>query len=67
MVYIKSRRQIIMRNLKLKEVSEMVFRYMQDNHVDLLTAYKNVNSVLLDANIFDFETIKNYLFKNPMD
>lgn len=56
-----------MRNLKLKEVSEMVFRYTQDNHVDLLTAYKNVNSVLLDANIFDFETIKNYLFKNPMD
>ena len=56
-----------MRNLKLKEVSEMVFRYMQDNHVDLLTAYKNVNSVLLDANIFDFKTIKNYLFKNPVD
>lgn len=55
-----------MRNLKLKEVSEMVFRYMKDNHVDLLTAYNHVNFVLNNANIFDFETIKNYLFKNPI-
>lgn len=55
-----------MRNLKLKEVSEMIFRYMQDNHVDLLTAYNHVDLVLKDANAFSFETIKNYLFKNPM-
>ena len=53
-----------MMNLDLKEVSEMVFRYMQENQIDLLTAYKSVNNVLLDKNTFTFEEIKNYLFKN---
>ena len=53
-----------MMNLDLKEVSEMIFRYMQENQIDLLTAYKSVNNVLLDKNTFTFEEIKNYLFKN---
>lgn len=55
-----------MRTLKLKEVSEMVFRYMEDNNTDLLTAYEKVSIVLADANAYDFEMIKNYLFKNPI-
>lgn len=55
-----------MRNLKLKEVSEMIFRYAQDNHVDLLTAYYQVNLVLQEGNPFDFNTIKQYLFDNDM-
>ena len=55
-----------MRNLKLKEVSEMIFRYSQDNQVDLLTAYNQVNLVLQKANSFEFETIKQYLFKSRL-
>ena len=55
-----------MRNLKLREVSEMVFRYMQDNHVSLLIAYNQVDSVLYEGNPFDFKTIKQYLFDNDM-
>lgn len=55
-----------MRNLKLKEVSEMVFLYMQDNHVDLLTAYEEVNNVIKNINIFTFEQVKNYLFNNNL-
>jgi hypothetical protein len=54
-----------MRNLKLKDVSEMVITYMQDHQVDLLTAYNTVNDVLKDANIFDFNTIKTYIFRHP--
>ena len=53
-----------MRHLKLKEVSEMVFRYMQDNQVNLLTAYEQVVSVLQEGCPFDFETLKTYLFHN---
>ena len=52
-----------MRNLKLKEVSEMTFRYSQDNHVDLLTAFKYVKEVLGDAHIFAFEEVNQFLFK----
>lgn len=55
-----------MRHLKLKEVSEMVFAYMQENHVDLLVAYSRVNSVLRDANPHKFEQVKSYLFNNDM-
>lgn len=55
-----------MRTLKLKEVSEMVFQYMQDNHVDLLTAYNQVTFALGDANNYSFETVKQFLFKNPL-
>ena len=55
-----------MRNLKLKEVSEMVFRYMQDNQVNLLTAYEQVSLVLKEGNPFDYETIKTFLFHNDM-
>lgn len=54
-----------MRNLKLKDVSEMVITYTQDHHVDLLTAYKLVDDVLKDANSFDFDTVKTYIFKHP--
>ena len=46
-----------MRNLKLREISEIVLSYSQENHVDLLTAYNTLNNVLLDANAFDFDTI----------
>ena len=53
--------------LDLKEVSEMVFQYMQENQIDLLTAYKSVNNVLLGRNTFSFEDVKNYLFKNSPD
>lgn len=53
-----------MRNLSIKEVSEMTFRYMKDNQVDLLTAFTQVNDVLKDVNRFGFEDIKYYLFKN---
>ena len=53
--------------LDLKEVSEMVFQYMQENQIDLLTAYKSVNNVLLDRNTFSFEDVKNYLFQNSPD
>lgn len=52
-----------MRNLKLKEVSEMTFRYSQDNHVDLLTAFKHVKEVLGDVHNFEFEEVKQFLFK----
>ena len=55
-----------MRNLKLREVSEMVFRYMQENHVNLLTAYEQVSSVLQEGCPFDYETVKNFLFHNDM-
>lgn len=55
-----------MRNLKLREVSEMVFRYMQDNQINLLTAYEQVSSVLQEGCPFDFETVKTYLFHNDM-
>ena len=55
-----------MRNLKLKEVSEMVSRYMQDNQVNLLTAYDQVSSVLQEGCPFDFETVKTFLFHNDM-
>lgn len=55
-----------MRNLKLKEVSEMVFRYMQDNQTNLLTAYEQVSIVLKEGCPFDFETVKQYLFHNDM-
>ena len=54
-----------MRNLKLKDVSEMVITYMQDHQVDLLTAYNLVDDVLKDANAFDFSTIKTYIFRHP--
>ena len=51
-----------MRNLKLKEVSEMVFRYMQDNQTNLLEAYEQVSTVLKEGCPFDFETVKQDLF-----
>lgn len=57
----------MMRNLKLKEVSEMVFRYTQDNHVNLLTAYDQVASVLQEGCPFDYETVKTFLFHNDMN
>lgn len=56
----------MMRNLKLKEVSEMVFRYMQDNQVNLLTAYDQVSLVLQEGNPFDYDTVKTFLFHNDM-
>lgn len=55
-----------MRNLKLKEVSEMVFRYMQDNQTNLLEAYEQVSTVLKEGCPFDFETVKQYLFHNDL-
>lgn len=55
-----------MRHLKLKEVSEMVFAYMQENHVDLLVSYSRVNSILREANPHTFEQVKNYLFNNDL-
>lgn len=55
-----------MRNLKLKEVSEMVFRYMQDNQVNLLTAFEQVSLVLQEGCPFDYETVKTFLFHNDM-
>lgn len=55
-----------MRNLKLREVSEMVFRYMQDNQVNLLAAYEQVSLVLHEGNPFDYETVKKFLFHNDM-
>lgn len=54
-----------MRNLKLKDVSEMVYRYSKENQVDLFTAYEYVDDVLKSANIFEFDTVKGYLFKHP--
>ena len=56
-----------MRNLKLKEVSEMVFRYMQDNQTNLLEAYEQVSIVLKEGCPFDFETVKQYLFHNNIN
>ena len=53
-----------MKNLDLDEVAEMVFRYMQENHVDLLTAYNQVDSVMKNINYFTYEQVKNYLFNN---
>ena len=54
-----------MRNLKLREISEIVLSYSQENHVDLLTAYNTFNNALLDANAFDFDTVKKYIFNHP--
>ena len=42
----------------------MIFRYMKDNQIDLLTAYTQVNDVLKDVNRFEFEDIKQYLFNH---
>ena len=55
-----------MRHLKLKEVSEMVFAYMRENHVDLLVAYSRVNTVLREANPHTFTEVKNYLFNSDI-
>lgn len=55
-----------MRNLKLKEISEMTFRYMKDNQTDLLTAYNQVNNVTKNMHNFTFEQVKKYLFTNDM-
>lgn len=55
-----------MKNLSLDEVSEMVFRYMQDNHVDLLTSYNQVDRVIKNINCFTYEQVKTYLFNNDM-
>jgi len=52
-----------MRNLELEEVSEMTFRYSQDNHVNLLAAYNHVKEVLGDVHNFEFEEVKQFLFK----
>ena len=54
-----------MRNLKLREISAIVLSYSQENHVDLLTAYNTLNNALLDANTFDFDTVKKYIFNHP--
>ena len=54
-----------MRNLKLREISEIVLSYSQENHVDLLTAYNTLNNALLDANALDFDTVKKYIFNHP--
>lgn len=54
-----------MRSLKLKDVSEMVYRYSKENQVDLLTAYNEVDNILKNANTYEFERIKDYLFKHP--
>ena len=54
-----------MRNLKLREISEIVLSYSQENHVDLLTAYNTLNNALLDVNAFDFDTVKKYIFNHP--
>lgn len=54
-----------MRNLKLREISEIVLLYSQENHVDLLTAYNTLNNALLGANAFDFDTVKKYIFNHP--
>ena len=53
-------------NLNLEEVSEMVFRYMQDSHVNLLDAYEQVESVIRDTNNYTYEEVKSYLFNNDM-
>lgn len=53
-------------NLDLKEVSEMIFQYMQEKHIDLLTAYEEVCIVLKERCCFDYETIKQYLFHNDI-
>lgn len=56
-----------MRNLKIREVSEMVFRYMQEHQISLLEAYNIVSEVLAkQANPYSFEDIKNYLFHNEI-
>jgi hypothetical protein len=55
-----------MRHLKLKEVSEMVFAYMQENKISLIRAYSHVNSVLKEANPHTFEQVKNYLFNSDL-
>lgn len=56
-----------MRNLKLKEVAEMVYKYMKDNNTNLLTAFENTNVVLGKANPYTFEQIKQFLFKTDFD
>lgn len=53
-----------MRDLKLCEVSEMVFHYMQDNQTNLLTAYQIVNKILVNQNTYTFEEVKHYLFRH---
>lgn len=53
-----------MRDFKLKEISEMVFNYMQDNQTNLLTAYNEVNRILVNKNTYSFEEVKYYLFHN---
>lgn len=55
-----------MKNLKLKEVSEMVFRYSQDKHIDLLSAYKKVDDIIENVNCFTYEQVKTYLFNNDV-
>lgn len=56
-----------MTKLELSEISEMTFRYSQDNHVNLLAAYNHVKEVLGDAHIFEFEEIKQYCFKTDFN
>ena len=51
-------------SFELKEVSDMVFKYMQEKQIELLTAYNSVNEVLLEKNKFSFEEIRSYLFQN---
>lgn len=51
--------------MTLKEVADMVYDYMQENNIDLLSAFDDVDSVLLDKNPYVFEEIKSYLFHNP--
>ena len=50
-----------MRNLKLKEVSEMVFRYMQDNQISLLEAYEQVSIVLKSNGLPSYKTESTWL------
>lgn len=54
-------------NLSLEEVSEMVFRYSQDNQVNLLTAYNEVNNVTKTIHNFTFEEVKQCLFNLDVD
>lgn len=54
-------------NLSLKEISEMVFRYSQDNQVNLLTAYNEVNRVTKNIHNFTFEEVKQCLFNLDVD
>lgn len=49
--------------LSLEQISKTIFRYMKQNHVDLLTAYEQVDKVL-KIDYFTYEEVKNYLFSN---